>query len=406
MSTIPWTQKHRPKSISELVGNEEALSTLEKWLGSWKLRKPKEKAAFLFGPPGVGKSESVILIAKKLGFDLIEMSASDQRTKDDILRVVGTASSESSLFGQPKIILLDELEGLSGTADRGGLSAILSLTQSTSAPLVLIASDMWDRRFTSFRKTSLFIEFKRIAVRSIMVRLKQICGGEGINADDEAIRVVAERSNGDLRSAINDLQALAQGRENLTYQDVSWLDSRDRQDPVFETLKDIFNATSCAEARRAAAVSQIDHEMLFEWLYENVPYQIPDKKQMYSALVALSRADIFLTRIRREQEWGLLPYAIEDMAAGVAMARSNAPRKWITFKFPQRIMAMSRSKLTRELRNSIGRKIGRDTHLSAAKAVTDILPYVRIVFQSDKERADDLAKSLQLDPSEVDYLTE
>ena len=406
MSTIPWTQKYRPKSVTEFVGNEEALLTLEKWLGSWKLRKPKEKAAFLFGPPGVGKSESVILVAKKLGFDLIEMSASDQRTKDDIFRVAGVASSESSLLGQPKIILLDELEGLSGTQDRGGLSAILSLTQSTLAPLILIATDMWDRRFTTFRKTSLFIEFKRIAIRSIMVRLKQICGEEDINADDEAIRVVAERSNGDLRSAITDLQALAQGKRNLTYQDASWLDSRDRQEPVFEALKNIFNATSCAEARRAVAVSQIDYEMLFEWLYENVPYQIPDKKQMYSALTALSRADIFLTRIRREQEWGLLPYALEDMAAGIAMSRKDAPRKWITFKFPQRIMAMSRSKLTREVRNNIGHKVGRETHLSAASAVADVLPYLKVIFQSDKGLADSLAKSLQFDPSEVDYLIE
>jgi replication factor C large subunit len=403
---MPWTQKYRPKSVPEFVDNEEALSTLEKWLTSWKLQKPTARAAFLFGPSGVGKSESVILIAKKLGFDLIEMSASDQRTKEDISRVAGIASSESSLFGQPKIILLDELEGLSGTADRGGLSAILSLTQSTSAPLVLIATDMWDRRFASFRKSSLFIEFKRIATRSIMARLKNICEEEGINADDEAIRAVAERSNGDLRSAITDLQALAQGKRNLTYQDVSWLDSRDRQEPVFEALKNIFNATSCAEARRAATVSQIDYEMLFEWLYENVPYQIPDKKQMYSALMALSRADIFLARIRREQEWGLLPYAIEDMVAGIAMSRNNAPKRWISFKFPQRIMAMSRSKLTRELRNGIGQKVGRETHLSSAKTVTDVLPYLRIVFQSNKALAHNLAESLQLDQSEVDYLSE
>jgi len=403
--SAPWTIKHRPKSLSEFVDNGEALAELEKWLTSWKVGKPTKRAAFLFGSPGVGKSESVALLARKLGFDLVEMDASDQRTKEDVERVAGMASTETSLYGRAKIILLDELEGMSGTEDRGGLSVISSLAGTTRSPLVLIATDMWDRRFTSFRKSSLFIEFKHIPTRSIIPRLKEICKREGVDAEEEALRVIAERAEGDLRSAITDLQALAQGKERLTYQDVNWLDSRDRQERIFEVLKNIFNANTCQQARRAASVSDVDYEMLFEWIYENIPHQIPDIEDMTSALNALSRADIFLRRIRRDQEWSLLPYAIEDMTAGVAMVRTHGRSGWVPFKFPERIMAMSRSKASRDLRDEIGRKVGQATHVSVAIAITSYIPYLRTIFRANKERAELLSESLKLEPKEIDFLT-
>ena len=403
--SAPWTISHRPKSLSEFVDNGEALAQLEKWLASWKVGKPTKRAAFLFGPPGVGKSESVALLARKLGFDLVEMDASDQRTKEDVQRVAGMASTELSLYGGMKIILLDELEGMSGTEDRGGLSVIASLTQTTRSPLVLIATDMWDRRFTSFRKSSLFIEFKHIPTRSIIPRLKEICRREGVDAEEEALRVIAERAEGDLRSAITDLQALAQGKEHLTYQDVNWLDSRDRQERIFEVLKNIFNANTCQQARRAASVSDVDYEMLFEWIYENIPHQIPDIEEMTSALDALSRADIFLSRIRRDQEWSLLPYAIEDMTAGVAMARTHGRSGWVPFKFPERIMVMSRTKAGRDMRDEIGRKVGRETHVSVATAITSYIPYLRTIFRANREWAERLTESLKLEPKETDFLS-
>ena len=404
MST-PWTLKHRPKDLSEFVGNEEALTALEKWLTSWKTGKPTKRIAFLFGPPGVGKSESVAILAQRLGFDLIEMNASDQRRKDDVQRVAGMASTEASLYGRMKIILLDELEGMSGTEDRGGLSVIASLAGTTRSPLVVIATDRWDRRFTSFRRTSLFIEFKHVPTRSIAPRLREICRREGIDADEDALRVIAERARGDLRSAITDLQALAQGKEKLTYQDVNWLDSRDRQERIFEVLKNIFNANTCQQARRAASVSDVDYEMLFEWIYENIPHQIPDSDDMASALDALSRADMFFSRIRREQNWGLLPYAIEDMTAGVAMARTHARSGWVPFKFPQRITVMSRTKASRDLRDGIGRKIGRVAHVSVATAITNYIPYLRIIFRANRKWAEELAESLSLEPQEIDFLS-
>jgi len=401
----PWTVKHRLRSLQEFVGNREALAELEKWLTSWKTSPPAKRAAFLFGPPGVGKSESVSILAHKLGFDLVEMDASDQRTKEGVQRVAGVASTESSLYGGMKIILLDELEGMSGTEDRGGLSVIASLTETTRSPLVLIATDIWDRRFTSFRKSSLFIEFKRIPTRSMIPRLREICKREGIEAEEEALRIIAERAQGDMRSAITDLQALAQGKTALKYQDVNWLDSRDRQERIFEVLKNIFNANTCQQARRAASVSDVDYEMLFEWIYENIPHQFPDMEDMASALDSLSRADIFLSRIRRDQEWSLLPYAIENMTAGVAMARTRAASGWVSFKFPERIMVMSRTRASRALRDEIGRKVGQATHVSVATAITSYIPYLRIVFSANKEWAARLAGTLRLEPQETDFLS-
>ena len=402
-----WAVKYRPVNLSEFVDNKEALVTLENWLASWKTlgSRPTKRTVFLYGPPGVGKSEAVVLLAGKYGFDLIEMNASDERTRDSLQRVAGAASTEASLYGRMRIILLDELEGMSGTEDRGGLSIIASLAATTRSPLVLIGTDMWDRRFTSFRKSSLFIEFKAVPTRSMIPRMKEICRKEGIQVEEEAIRTIAERARGDLRSAVTDLQALAQGKTRLTYQEANWLEGRDRHEPVFDTLKNIFNARTCQEARMAVNVSDVDYEMLFEWIYENIPHQITDQEDMAAALDALSKADIFLSRIRREQEWRLLPYAIEDMSAGVCMARTHPRSGWTPFKFPQRIMAMSRTRAMRELRNSIGAKIGRATHTSVETALTSTVPYLRVIFRADKKQAAEMAKTFGLDPEEATFMS-
>jgi replication factor C large subunit len=72
-----WTVKHKPQSLSEVVGNKEAIQTLFDWVKSWDKGIPKKRAAFLFGPPGIGKTLSVEALAHDLGMEFVEKNASD-----------------------------------------------------------------------------------------------------------------------------------------------------------------------------------------------------------------------------------------------------------------------------------------------------------------------------------------
>lgn len=400
-----WTVKHKPQSLKEIIGNADAIKQFIDWLASWSTGAPKKRCVFIYGPPGIGKTATVEAVANDCKMEYVEKNASDYRTEEAINRFAGLASQYGSLFGGKRIILLDELDGLTGTADRGGVKAITDIAKSAQCPLVLIANSAYDPRFTNLRNYCLLIEFKKPATGDVAKLLMHICDKEGILADEDAIKFIAQRSGGDVRSAVNDLQALGQGKRKLTYEDVSWLGYRDRQDTIFNVLRMIFYGKTSSSAKRAMDMSDVDADMLFEWIYENAPAHFTDPHDLVNVMEALATADVYRGRIRATQDWSLMRYVVDFMTAGVAMARQNTKVSgWIPFRFPTRIQMLSRSKAERAVRLSIGVKIKRRCHMSAVRASKDVLPYLKIIFKNNAEMAAGLAKWLDLDQEMVEYV--
>jgi replication factor C large subunit len=400
-----WIVKHKPKSTAEIVGNPSAIKTLSDWLQSWNKGIPKKRAAFLYGPPGVGKTVTVEALAHDLHMELVEKNASDYRTEDAINRFAGLSSQYGSLFGGKRIILLDELDGLMGNADKGGVKAITDIAKTARSPVVLIANNAYDPRFRTLRSYCLLIDFKKPHASSVEKHLNRVCESEGIQADENALKFIAQRSGGDVRSAVNDLQALAQGKKRLTYDDVSWLAYRDRQESIFNVLRMIIYGRTSYSAKQAVDMADVDIDMLFEWIYENAPAHLTDPHDLAQAMDALSMADVYRGRIRASQDWSFTRYVIDYMTAGVAMARQNSKvQGWIPFKFPSRIMMLSRSKAERAMRSRIGFKIRRKCHISAARAPKEVLPFLRIIFKNNVQMAAGIAKWLDLDAEMVEYV--
>jgi replication factor C large subunit len=400
-----WTVKHTPKSLADIVGNADAIEKLLEWTKSWEKGIPKKRAAFLYGPPGVGKTVTVEALAHDYGMEFVENNASDYRTEEAINRFAGLASQYGSLFGGKRIILLDELDGLTGTSDRGGVKAITDVVKVAQCPIILIANSAYDPRFSNLRSYCLLIEFKKPPAGEVAKRLKLISEDEGIQADEAALKFIAQRSGGDVRSAVNDLQALGQGKKTLTYEDVSWLGYRDRQDSIFNVLRMILYGKTCAGAKQAANMVDVDTDMLFEWIYENVPAHLTDPHDLADAMDALSVADVYRGRIRATQEWGFMRYVIDYMTAGVTLARKNTRTSgWIPFKFPERIQMLSRSRAERAMKLSIGAKIKKKNHISARRASREVIPYLKIMFNNNAEMAAGLAKWLDLNQEMVEYL--
>jgi replication factor C large subunit len=297
------------------------------------------------------------------------------------------------------------MDGITGKADRGGVREVIKVVKEARCPVVLVANSAYDPRFSTLRKYCLLIEFKKPTVLQVVSHLRRVCGREGIEADDRVLKFVAERSGRDVRSAVNDLQALAQGRKRLVYEDVSWLAERDRKDVIFSVLRTIFYSSDTWEAKKALDAADVDADMLFEWIYENVARHFTDPRDLARAMDALSLADVYRGRIRSTQNWSLLKYVFDFMTGGVAMARENSkPGGWIPFRFPGRIRVMGQTKGLRAMQSSIGMKVRRRCHISSARAIREVIPYLRVIFESNVEMAAGLTGWLDLDEDMVNYL--
>ena len=74
-----WAEKYRPQSLSDIIGNTKVINDLKSWAGSWG-EKMIKKGVILSGPPGCGKTSAAIALANDMGWEVIELNASDARS--------------------------------------------------------------------------------------------------------------------------------------------------------------------------------------------------------------------------------------------------------------------------------------------------------------------------------------
>jgi replication factor C large subunit len=325
--TQPWTDQYRPKSKEEVVGNREAVDKLDKWIKSWAKKPPKKRAAFVYGPPGTGKTAAVQALATEKGYDLLEINASDSRTKNRIEEVLGKAAGQTvTVFGRPRMILLDEMEGVSGQKDRGGITAISNVIKTTRIPIVLVSTTIGEKmesKFRPLRDKATLIEFQPVPFGEVYKSLERISRENGVKVHPEALDTLAIRSRGDLRSAINDLETVARGKTEVDPCDIEWMGERDRQDYTPNIINTIFSARSLWEARQTISQSMIPYEDLFDWIYENLPLVIDEPGERLQALETLAKADVYQKRAR-SSNYRLLKYMFNLMTGGVAFCRTKS----------------------------------------------------------------------------------
>ncbi len=328
---LPWPEKHRPQSLDQVAGNHEALQELSEWVASWKRKTPKIKAMLLLGPPGIGKTSAVVALSRDLDAELVEFNASDKRNKGAIETQVWTASTQQTLDGRMRIILLDEVDGLSGTGDRGGAGAILKVIEETVHPLIMTANDPESPRLKDLVRHCRVLNMKPIEAKDVLSVLKRVAMLNGFEIADTVLEDIAELSGGDLRAAISDLEVLAVGDATLG---VSALASRDVRRGVKETLSRLFMATSPIVARRTVSEADVDPEEMVLWLEENLHLHLTAYHELSQGFEALSLSDLALGRIRREQNWKLLAYVQDFLAVGIVASRSDTPYRRLDYSEP------------------------------------------------------------------------
>ncbi|WP_353634275.1 replication factor C large subunit [Halobacterium sp. NMX12-1] len=399
-----WTEKYRPSSLSEVRGNNKARDALREWADTWEDHR---EAVILHGSPGVGKTSAAHALAADEGWDVVELNASDQRTASVVERVAGEAAKSGTLGGGTggrKLVVMDEADNLHGNVDRGGSAAITDLVKESTQPIVLIANEYYDMS-NSLRNACRDIEFRDVSKRSIVPVLRDICRREGIDYDEEALEAIAEQNSGDLRSAVNDLQALAETEEKLTTDDVV-MGERDRTEGVFDFLDDLIKNLGAQDALEAAYDVDETPDDLVNWVEDNVPKDYYGD-ELADAYEFLSNADVWLGRVRATQNYSYWRYATDNIAAGVAASRRHDHGGWTRYGPPSYWRKLGSSRATRNKRDYVARKVAEVSGTSMSTARRKVVPFLATMTHHCKNRELTVAMTAayDLDAEHVSFVT-
>ncbi|MBI4016142.1 MAG: replication factor C large subunit [Candidatus Aenigmarchaeota archaeon] len=395
---LPYAQKYAPSDCSHIP--QKAVAKLKEYVVNYK--KQKKKAVLVYGPSGGCKTSGVHALAKELNLELVEVNASDCRNSAALEQKVGMAVCQASLFGMKKLILVDEIDGISGTEDRGGVPSLLSIIAKSVYPVVLTANDPWDHKFSKLLSKCLLVEFPQLPHADIVPVLKQVCLIENITHTDDNLNVLARRSGGDLRGALNDLQTIA---IFLNSSELPELSVREKSESMARTLLKIFKTTDSSVSRDALSVMAEDHDELFLWLDENLPKEYQKPYDLARAYDVLGRADVFRGRIRRRQYWRFLAHISELLSAGISHSKQQRYVELVEYTRPMRLLRTWQLNQKSVLRKSIAAKLAELTHCSLRKTQQCTFPLIIAAAKSNKEFAEYLSSELELDEDEMEYLS-
>jgi replication factor C large subunit len=396
-----WTEKYRPTTLSAVRGNDTARDELERWAETWDDHRT---AAVLHGSPGVGKTSAAHALANDMGWETVELNASDQRTADVIERLAGRAARNATLGGSVagtggrQLVIVDEADNLHGNYDRGGARALTDLVKESSQPIVLLANDFYEMS-RGLRNACEEIEFRDVGARSIRPVLRDLCRREGIAFEDEALERIAANDDGDLRSAIRDLQAAAEGRERITVEDVV-TGERDRSVGIFAFLDAVLKEESPESVMDAAYATDETPDDLTKWVAHNAP-KVYEGRELARAYGHLANADRWLGRVRATQNYSYWRYATDNLAAGVATARDGTKGGWTRFGRPQ--FWTNRPEAAEAVVRAIAEGHGTDM----ATARREVLPVLSTLVHHCKPRelTVEMAAAYDLDEAGVAFVT-
>lgn len=389
-ANIPWCEKYRASCFNDIKGQELAVDKVKSFLKSF----PKKKAVVLHGPPGTGKTSLAYVMAYEHDAEIIEMNASDLRNKEKVASIIGPASQQRSLFKKSKIILVDEVDGIS-TKDRGGLTELLGLIEKSSFPMIITANDIWQQKFGLLRQRAELVQLKEVEYRVVLTILKDICQKENCIVSNDILMSISIKARGDIRAAINDLQIISKMDDKTLVKEIG---ERNKEVSIFAALQHVFK-TANIDNKMLSVYDEVNMptDEIFLWIEENIPYEYSGE-ELAKAFDALSKADVFRGRIHRQQHWRFLVYENFLIGPAIAAVKKYNRTGWTNYKKPSRILKIWLQNQRAAKKKTICEKYAKHCHLSVKEAMRDFL-LIREILKNNNIR-----QGIKLDEDEIAYL--
>jgi replication factor C large subunit len=381
-----WTEKYRMKSIDGFFGNERERHIVIDWLSHWvKGSKP----LLMMGPPGTGKTSFVKSIAKYFDYDLVELNASDLRNKSNLEALIMPILVNSSLFGKRLILFLDEIDGISGRDDYGGLAFLGLVLKDADIPIIM-ASNSKNQKMKDVLKSSKIVTFLPLTPSASYLLIKYILNKEDKILDQDTIIKIIKDARGDARSLINSLQTIIEG----TVQGYSKIGSEyEIEDSInkFFTVENIdqakqilLNSTLQFSTPRFGYSQEERSKDFLNALYSSIVSNhrnISDEK-LANVLHCLSEVDLFVNRIYENRNWRLLKYSNDVLLMKLFEASRNLNIKYSQYSIPFPLIGaiFMRGQSLRPLRVELSKQF----HTSTSSVGLFFLSYFITVIKNGK----------------------
>lgn len=388
---MTWTEKYRPQKFSEVVGQEFAVAKIKTFVSDFL--RTKKKALILHGAPGTGKTTLAHIIANETNSEIFELNASDLRNKNKLKEILKPAVEQKSLTRKNKIILVDEVDGISA-ADRGGLPELLSLISLTSYPVIITANDIWGKKFSSLRQKAELVQLKEVDYKLVEDILSKIARAEELILNPNLVKSIAIRAKGDIRAAINDLHVASRIRDPSM---VSF-DERNKETDIFNALKQIFQGSPNKQTIEILDSVKMPIDKIILWMEENIPVEYQGK-ELARAYDLLSKTDLFKGRIYKQQYWRFLVYENFFLSYGISSAKKGVKSGFKNYNKPSRILKIWLNNQRTAKKKSISEKYAAYVHVGTKRAMHEF-PVIKQILISNPQ----IQKELKLSEEEVEYL--
>ena len=362
-----WSEKYRPKHILDLIGNEEARKLFVEWFAKWK---KGVKPLLLVGPPGIGKTTMANLSAKHFGYDLISLNASDVRNKKNIQEILQPVLGNQSVLGLP-MIFIDEVDGIHGRSDYGGVEALVNILKESTVPIILAANNHSSDKMKKIKKSVTTIELRPLSPRLLLLHMNTILQKENAKISPGKMMKLITDSKGDIRSMINSAQALVTGFEPPTEKSFEALD-------VEEGINAFYKAKSIDEARSILYSMRIDPREKINAFYSSVITSKLSANDLEKFLSIISEADILYGRIMKTQQWRLLRY-LDSILLGLYTNNSGVRYSQYNLSWP----LLNRLRWDGSKIKSITKLLAKKMHVSSSTFSTLYLPYILFCMNND-----------------------